>query len=145
MRPLRLAETETSALVVLRPRVLLLATDEAEAARLSRLLAGLGGRVDPEEELYSALSSVIDDPRDWDLFVIACDGLGGIEAGRRAHRMLGAVAERMPTILVSDECSAQTFPESRDEPILLRARMSAAALRLGMEHALRGRMGWRFA
>lgn len=144
MRALRLVETEGSGLVGLGARVLLLATEEGEAARLSRLIAGFGGLVDHEVELYSALSSIIDDPRDWDLFVVACDGLGGVEAGRRAHRMLGTLVERMPTILVSEDCAEQTFPETREEPILLRARMSAVALRLGMEHALRGRMAWRF-
>jgi hypothetical protein len=124
--------------------VLLLAPEAEDAERLTRLLAGFGGRVDHEAEFYGALSAILDDPRGWDLFVISCDALGGIEAGRRAMRMLGGIAERVPTILVSEECEAQTFPEERAEPILLRARMSAAALRLAMEHALRGRMALRF-
>jgi hypothetical protein len=144
MRALRLVETEHSGLVGLGARVLLLAPEAEEAARLTRLIAGFGGLVDHEAETYAALSALIDDPRDWDMFVMACDGIGGIEAGRRAHRMLGDVAARVPTILISQERGEQTFPEAREEPILLRARMSAAALRLGMEHALRGRMAWRF-
>ncbi len=145
MRALRLVDTESSALVGLGVRVLLLASEQSEAASLSGLIAGFGGRVEHDTEMYTALSAVIDDPRDWDLFVVACDGLGGLEVGRRAHRMLGAVAERVPTILVSDSCEQQTFPEERTEPILLRSRMSAAAMRLGMEHALRGKMAWHFA
>jgi hypothetical protein len=143
MRTLRLVETEGSGLVGLGARVLLLVSETCEAARLSRMIAGLGGRVDHETELYAALSAVIDDPRGWDMFVVDCDGLGGLDAGLRSHRLLGSVAERMPTILLSDECDQQTFPEARNEPILLRARMSAAALRVGMEHALRGRMTYR--
>ena len=142
MRALRIVETENSGLVGIGARVLLLAPDEGEADRLSRLIAGFGGLVDQEVELYAALSAVIDDPRDWDVFVVACDGLGGVDVGRRAHRMLGDVVDRMPTILISEECDKQIFPETRGEPILLRARMSAAAMRLGMEHALRGRMAW---
>ena len=142
MRALRLLDTENAGLVGLGARVLLLAPEQDEAARLSRLIAGFGGRVDHEVEVYSALSALIDDPRGWDLFVVACDGLGGIDVGRRAHRMLGGVVERMPTILISCECGEQTFPEARGEPVVLRAEMSPAALRLGMEHALRGRMAW---
>lgn len=143
MRPLRLVETEGSGLVGFGARVLLLATRAEEAARVGRLLAGFGGRVDHEGEVYAALSALIDDPAGWDLFVILCDTEGGIEAGRRAHRMLGPVAERVPTILIAEDCAEQSFPEERAAPILLRARLSGVALRLAMEHALRGRLGWR--
>ncbi len=145
MRALRLVETEGSGLVGFGARVLLLAPEAEDAARLGRLIAGFGGRVDHEEEMYGALSCILDDPRGWDLFVISCDALGGVEAGRRAMHMLGEIAEQVPTILVSEDCAAQTFPEERAEPILLRSKMSAAALRLAMEHALRGRMALRFA
>ncbi len=144
MRALRIVETESSGLVGLGVRVLLLSGSDTEAARLTRLIAGLGGRVDCETEVYSALSALIDDPAGWDVFVIACDGLGGIENGHRAHRMLGAVSERVSTILISDACETQTFPEDRMAPILLRARLTAVALRLGLEHAVRGRLAWRF-
>ncbi len=144
MVALRVVETDPSGLVGLGVRVLLLSGDPDEAARLTQQLAGLGGRVDHEPEMYAALSALIDDPAGWDVFVVACDSLGGIAAGRRAHQMLGSVAERVATILVAGECTEQSFPDDRATPILLRARMSAAALRLALEHALRGRLAWRF-
>ena len=143
MRALRLVETEGSGLVGLGARVLLLAPCAEDAARMGRLIAGFGGRVDHEAEVYSALAALIDDPAGWDLFVVACDAMGGLEAGQRAHRMLGAVAERVPAILISDGCTEQTFPEDRASPILLRSRLTGVALRLAMEHALRGRLAWR--
>lgn len=124
-------------------RVLLL-TAEAHSPLQDRI-AGLGGMIDTETEVYSALSSMIDDPMGYGLFVMDCDGLGGIEAGQRAVATLAAVHSRVPVILVSKEQAAQVFPQERDAPVCLRAPISAVSLRVGFEHALRDRLMWRAA
>ena len=48
---------------------------------LQARIAGLGGAVEVETEIYAALAAVIDDPMGYGLFVMDCDGLGGGEAG----------------------------------------------------------------
>ncbi len=141
MHAFRFVEQQTAGLVGLGARVMLLAP--AAESGLDRHIAGFGGRIDREAELYAALSALIDDPAGWDLFIMSCDAFGGTEAGRRAHSMLGAVAERVPMILISAEYQRQQFPEERAAPVQLRAPLSAVSLRVGMEHALRGRLGWR--
>lgn len=142
MRAIRHQDQEGAGLVGLGARVLLLAPPANEA--LFHRIAGLGGRVDLEVELYSSLDALINDPADWDLFVMDCDAFGGLEAGRRARAMLGLVAERMPMILASADCQTQAFPEDRRAPILLRAPVSVTSLRVAMEHALHDRLTFRF-
>jgi hypothetical protein len=141
MRAFRLQDQAEADLVGLGLRILLLAPEGDETLALQ--LAGFGGRVERETELYAALAAVIDDPADWDVLVLACDSYGGIEAGRRAQAMLGVAAERVSVILTSRDCGQQDFPEDRHAPILLRAPASAVSLRVGLEHALRGRLVWR--
>ncbi len=124
-------------------RVLFLSADAASPLR--DRIAGLGGAVETEAELYSALAAMIDDPMGYGLFVMDCDALGGVEAGMRAAATLAAVQSRVPVILISREFSAQVFPQDRDAPVCLRAPMSAVSLRVGFEHALRDRLMWRAA
>ena len=124
-------------------RVMLLCADEANA--LVRRIAGLGGAVEIETEVYSALSAMIDDPMGYGLFVMDCDAFGGPEAGRRAAAALAAVKSRIPVILVSNDHAAQVFPQEREAPVCLRAPISAVSLRVGFEHALRDRLMWRAA
>ena len=142
MQVIRHQDRDSAGLVGLGARVLLLAPQANEA--LFRRIAGLGGRVDLEVELYSALDALINDPADWDLFVMDCDAFGGLDAGRRAFAMLGLAAERVPMILASAECQTQVFPEDRRAPILLRAPATATSLRVAMEHALHNRLNFRF-
>lgn len=121
-------------------RVLVL-TAEGETGTMGRRLAGLGARVDVVDELFSALSDLIDDPAGYGLFVVDCDSanVGGLEAAQRAIKMLGDVAQRVPVILVSSKCRDQRFPQDRAAPVVLRAPLSAVSLKVGFEHALRER------
>ena len=124
-------------------RVLFLSTsqDSPFVARIS----GLGGTVEVETELYSALSAIIDDPMGYGLFVMDCDGLGGAAAGVHAMSTLAAVKARVPVILISKDHEAQVFPQDKDSPVCLRAPLSSVSLRVGFEHALRDRLLWRAA
>lgn len=124
-------------------RVLLLSPDERTPLR--GRIAGLGGMVETETEIYSALAAMIDDPMGYGLFVMECDGLGGAEAGARAAMTMAAVKSRIPMILVSSDHAAQVFPQERTAPVCLRAPLSTVSLRVGFEHALRDRLMWRAA
>lgn len=118
-------------------RVMLLSA--AETAVADRL-AGLGAQVEREAEFYTAMSAIIDDPSGFGLLVVECDTLGGVEAGRRAAATLAAVQSRVPVLLISSAFQTQVFPESRQGAVCLRAPLSSVALRVGFEHALRGRL-----
>ncbi len=146
MQVIRSLEQDNAAAVGKAVRVLLL-TSEAESGQIGRRLAGLGGKVDVVEELFSALSDLIDDPAGYGLFVVDCDSLtvGGLDAAMRSMQMLGEVAQRVPVILISTECREQRFPSDRSAPTVLRAPLSAVSLKVGFEHALRDRLMYQAA
>lgn len=118
----------------------LLVSDQGDGNPIAHRLAGMGGVVEQREELFGALESIIETPRDYGLLVIDCDGFGGLERGHRIIGLLGEVAGRVPVILISAECTQQVFPEDRLMPTVLRAPLSAVAMRVGFEHALRDRL-----
>ena len=122
-------------------RVLLLSSD-ADGGPIANLLAGMGCQVDVVDELFYAMSEVIDDPAGHALFVVDCDsvGVGGLAEAQRAVQMLGVAQTRVPVILVSRECCQQRFPDERMHPTVLRAPVSAVSLKMGFEHALRDRL-----
>jgi hypothetical protein len=146
MHIVRTLEHDNVALVGWGIKVLLLSS-EGEAGLTSRRLAGLGGQVELADELFTALSHLIDDPTGYALFVVDCDGanVGGLDAARRAVQMLGEVAARIPVILVSRDCGEQRFPSDRLMPTLLRAPLTSVSLRVGFEHALHDRLAFRAA
>ena len=107
----------------------------SEGVRLAaNEIAALGGTVEQEDEMFTALSAVIDDPTGYGLFVMDCDGYGGLAAGRTAFAMLGGLTERIAVILIADDCPAQSISDDRAAPMLLRPPLSSAAL----EQALSG-------
>jgi hypothetical protein len=141
MQVLRAIDTETAALVGWGVRVMLLSPSGGEGpGRVADRIAGLGGVVEVETDLYAAIETLTEDATGYGLFVMECDGFGGVQAGRNAVSMLGRVVERMPVMLVSSEVAVQTFPEQPNAPVLLRAPLSSVALRVGFEHALRERL-----
>lgn len=111
-------------------------------APLAGRLAALGGRVETESELYAALSAVIDDPGGCDLLVLDCDSLGREDVAEVVTRTLRAVASRLPVVLISTDFPTHVFPDTREEPIRLRAPVSDLSLRIGFEHALRDLYRW---
>lgn len=143
MKHLRAVKNERAALIGWGVRVLML-TDGSDTGAEARIV-DLGGKVDTETELYTALASLIDDPLGYGLFVLDTDAFGGLEAGLRAVQMLRAADVRIPVILVAGDCGRQVFPEERSAPILLQAPLSMVSLRVGFEHALHDRVIWRAA
>ncbi|GHC23837.1 MULTISPECIES: hypothetical protein [Gemmobacter] len=138
---------EDAALVGWGVRVLLLADPMSNRTEeIMRRVAGFGGLVEEQHELFAAMSALLDDPAGYGMLMMDCDVFGGLEAGRRALSLLRGSGLRIPAILLSSEVKGgQTFPEDRMEPILLRAPVSAVSLRVGFEHALRERLVWRAA
>lgn len=124
-------------------RVLVLAAaDAAGRDALTARLRVTGAEVETACEIYSALSDLMDDPAEFGLFVMDCDGFGGLEAGRRAAALLGQLKRRVPVILVTRDCTEQRFPDDWREPAVLRAPVSAVSLRVGMEQLLHHRFDW---
>lgn len=124
-------------------RIMLLSADPAQT--LADRIASLGSQLDRQQEVYTALSGIIDDPRGYGLFIMECDSFGGGDAGTQAARTLAAAQIRVPVILISKEHQEQIFPQDRNAPICLRAPLSTLSLRVGLEHALRDRLIWRAA
>lgn len=142
MQVFRAFDQENAAVAGWGIRVLLLGENAMEG-RVLRHLAALGSSVETTDELYAALGAVIDDPVGYGLFVIDCDSVGGLEAGRKAVQVLNGSDSKVPVILVSTECGEQIFPQDRRAPTLLRAPLSSVAMRVGFEHALRDRFNAR--
>ena len=139
MQVIRSLEQDRFAMVGRAVRALLV-TAGGEAGAMGRQLASLGARVDVMQDVFEAISDVIDDPSFYALIIVDCDGVGGLEASQRAMRMLGEAAHRVSVILVSSECCEQRFPQERSAPVVLRVPLSAVSLKVGFEHALRERL-----
>lgn len=141
MQVFRQVEAENAALVGWGVRVLLLSPNGGEGqGQVAARIAGFGGIIETESDVFAAVETLLGDATGFGLFVMECDGYGGIEAGRRVIQMMGRAAERMRVILIGNEVAAQSFPDEPGQPILLRAPLSAVSLRVGFEHALRERL-----
>lgn len=118
----------------------MVASHEGDAGTTAMRIAHLGGRVAHKAELYDALSALMDDPYEAHVLVVDCDGYGGLAIGQRAFGILAEEVERFPVILISSECCEQTFPVAREAPIILRAPVSAVAMRVALEKCFRGHL-----
>ena len=141
MQIIRTIRRDEAARVGWGVRVLLLSS-EGDQGSIARRLASQGCKVDVSDELFAAMSEVIDDPTGYALFVVDCDcdGVGGMDAALRAVQMMGDPVARVPVLLVSRDCREQRFPAERSQPTVLRAPLSAVSLKVGFEHALRHRL-----
>ncbi len=105
----------------------------------ARRLAGYGGQVDSETEFSAAMSGIIDDPLGYDLFVMDCDGFGGIDAGERAVATLIAAEARMRVMLISRDFDVPCYPMGRRTAVCLPSPVSDDSMRYGYDHVLRDR------
>lgn len=118
----------------------MVASHEGANGNTGKRISSLGGSVTCHDQLYDALSALMDDPRAAHVLVVDCDSFGGLSVGRRAFAMLSEDVERFPVILISKECGEQTFPFSREAPIVLRGPVSSLALRVAFEKSFRGQV-----
>lgn len=134
--------SQSSAQRSLGIRVMLL-TDKPEGLT-ARRLANYGSLVDVENEVYSAISAILDDPMGYDLFVMDCDAFGGIVAAERAIAALIAAEAKMRVMLVSEEFDIPAYPMGLRTAVCLPDHISDAGFRKGFEHILRDRSAMTF-
>lgn len=144
MQILHAFDPQSIAPVGLSIRVMVIGVASRKAPLVERL-ASLGGAIDAEQDLFTGLEAVIEDPAGYGLCVIDCDAVGGLELGRKAQALMGDASLRVPVILVSSECSQQEFPQDRAKPVVLRGPASKLSMRMGYEHALRDRFLMQFS
>ena len=97
------ADRQKAARHTMGVRVMLL-TDHGEG-RTSQRLAEYGSLIDIADDLEEAVAAVLDDRFGYDLFVMDCDGFGGIAAAEQAISALIAGDAKMRVMLVSREIS----------------------------------------
>ena len=119
-------------------RVLLLS--DVEGGRTARRLARCGSHVDVEETLDIALTRLRQDPMGYDLFVMDCDGYGGISGGERAVSSLIAAEAKMRVMLVSRDFDEPALPFGRRTAVCLPVAAGDADFRKGFDHVLRDRV-----
>lgn len=118
-------------------RVMLL-TDQADS-RTGHRLAEYGSVVDFADDLESAVATILDDPFGYDLFVMECDGFGGIAGAEQAISSLIAGDAKMRVMLVSQEFDVPAYPLGRRTAVCLPQDVSEASFRIGFDHVLRDR------
>jgi hypothetical protein len=118
-------------------RVMLL-TDHAEG-RSGQRLADYGSVVDVAEDLDEAVAAILGDKFGYDLFVMDCDGFGGIAGAEQAIAALIAGDAKMRVMLVSAEFDVPVYPLGRRTAVCLPADVSDASFRIGFDHVLRDR------
>ncbi len=118
-------------------RVMLL-TDQAEGLT-ARRLAQFGSVIDTVDDLEDAVTAILDDPLGYDLFVMDCDGFGGIAGAEQAISTLIAGDAKMRVMLVSREFDVPAYPLGRRTAVCLPDDVSEASFRIGFDHVLRDR------
>jgi hypothetical protein len=121
-------------------RVLYLSADRD--SRTQSVLTGYGCIVDGEVALQSAIFAMTHDPVGYDLFVMDCDGLGGVDAGVRTVARLIKEGARMRIVLISREFDEAAFPLGKRAVVSLPKPVDDAQLRMGFDHALRDFHTW---
>jgi hypothetical protein len=119
-------------------RVLLL-SDSEDGTTACRLV-DCGSHVEVEDALDAALRRLCRDPIGYDLFVMDCDGYGGLTGGERAVSSLIAAAAKMRVMLVSRDFDVPALPCGRRSAVCLPVSADDEDFRLGYQHVLRDRL-----
>jgi hypothetical protein len=119
-------------------RVMLL-TDQAEGAT-GRRLAAFGSVVDVSDGLEGAVSAILEDPFGYDLFVMDCDGFGGVPGAERAISALISGGARMRIMLVSRDFEVPAYPLGLRSAVCLPEDVGDDSFRIGFDHVLRDRV-----
>ena len=134
MQTIRISDLQNATYVGGKISVILASPDGANGRSAQRLVK-LGCVVDVVEELYDAVSMLTDDPRAAKMLVVDCDAFGGVERCRTVLALLGHAGQYLAKVLITAECTEQIVPTERGKPYVLRAPLSAVALRVVMENA----------
>jgi len=122
------------------PGVRALLLSDVQGGRTARRLARCASHVDVEETLDLALTRLCEDPMGYDLFVMDCDGYGGISGGERAVSSLIAAEAKMRVMLVSRDFDAPALPLGRRTAVCLPVCAGDEDFRRGFDHVLRDRV-----
>lgn len=137
MQTLIQANRQRAARHTLGVRVMLLSR-HADGVTGQRL-AGYGSMVDVCDDLQTAVATVLDDPLGYDLFVMDCDGFGGVAGAEEAIAALIAGGARMRLMLVSAEFDVPVYPLGRRTAVCLPEDVAEESFRIGFDHVLRDR------
>jgi hypothetical protein len=118
-------------------RVMLL-TDHSDGLTEQRL-ANYGSLIDTTNDLQDAVAAILGDRFGYDLFVMVCDGFGGIVGAERAISALIAGDAKMRVMLISQEFDVPAYPLGRRTAVCLPDDVSDASFRIGFDHVLRDR------
>lgn len=116
----------------------MLLTDQTDG-RTAQRLADYGSVLDLSEDLDEAIAGILEDPFGYDLFVMECDGFGGIAGAEQAISTLIAGAAKMRVMLISREFDVPAYPLGRRTAVCLPEDVSDASFRIGFDHVLRDR------
>lgn len=119
-------------------RVMLL-TDQSDSPTARRLI-GYGSQVDVADALGDAVAGILNDRFGYDLFVMECDGFGGIAGAEQAISALIAGDAKMRVMLVSRDFDVPVYPLGRRTAVCLPDDVSDASFRIGFDHVLRDRV-----
>ena len=119
------------------PGVRVMLLSEHVEGRTGQRLADYGSVVDVADALEDAVNAILDDPLGYDLFVMDCDGFGGIAGAERAISTLIAGDAKMRVMLVSREFDVPAYPLGRRTAVCLPEDVSDASFRIGYDHVLR--------
>jgi hypothetical protein len=103
-------------------------------------LAEHGGLVDRHGDVDLALSRIKTDPIGFDLLVMDCDGLGGVDGAIAVIAALVAADARMRVILISQEFDEPVYPFGMRAAVCLPASVPDDGFRRGLQHVLRDRV-----
>lgn len=118
-------------------RVMLL-TDRPHGPTALRL-ASYGSLIDIEPTLEKARAAILEDALGYDLFVMDCDGFGGLEGAERALASLIASGARIRVMLVCGGFDEPAYPLGRRTAVCLPSAEDEDAFRRGFDHVLRDR------
>jgi len=118
-------------------RVMLLT--EHPDGQSARRLASYGSLTDACDDLDTAVAMVLEDPLGYDLFVMDCDGFGGVAAAEKAIAALIAGGARIRLMLISSEFDVPVYPLGRRTAVCLPQDVADESFRIGFDHVLRDR------
>jgi hypothetical protein len=107
--------------------------------RTCQRLVEYGSLVDATDDLQEAVTTILEDRVGYDLFVMDCDGFGGIAGAEKAISSLIAGDAKMRVMLVSREFDVPAYPLGQRTAVCLPEDVSDASFRIGFDHVLRDR------
>lgn len=117
-----------------------LLVSDVQGGRTAHRLARCGSHVEVAQTLDLALERLRSDALGYDLFVMDCDGYGGMAGGERAVALLIAAEAKMRVMLVSQDFDSPALPFGQRTAVCLPTASGDEDFRRGFDHVLRDRV-----